>query len=72
VGNVEKLNLFTLSGLELQPLDLVARSQFIYRMRYPGSRLSLNNLKKMACIVQKVKWKGMGRFLFDIILGQTV
>jgi hypothetical protein len=35
--DVEKRKFFTLQGLELQPLSLTARSQSLYRLRYPGS-----------------------------------
>jgi hypothetical protein len=34
---VEKRKFLTLPGLELQPLGRPARSQSLYRLRYPGS-----------------------------------
>jgi hypothetical protein len=34
---VEKRKFLTLSGLELRPLDRPARSQSLYKLRYPGS-----------------------------------
>jgi hypothetical protein len=37
VDDVEKRKFFTLPGLELQPLGRPARSQSLYRLRYPGS-----------------------------------
>jgi hypothetical protein len=37
LGNVEERKLFTLSGLELQPISRPSRS--LYRLRYPGSIL---------------------------------
>jgi hypothetical protein len=33
----EKRKFFTLPGLELRPLGRQARSQALYRLRYPGS-----------------------------------
>jgi hypothetical protein len=35
--DVEKRELLTLPGLELRPLCRPARSQSLYRLRYPGS-----------------------------------
>jgi hypothetical protein len=37
LGDVEKRKFFTLPGLELGPLGRPARSQSLYRLRYPGS-----------------------------------
>jgi hypothetical protein len=34
---VEKIKFLTLLGLELRPLSRPARSQSLYRLRYPGS-----------------------------------
>jgi hypothetical protein len=39
LDDVEKRNFFTLPELELQPLGLPARSQSLYRLRYPGSSI---------------------------------
>jgi hypothetical protein len=36
LDDVEKRKFLTLPGLELQPLGLPARSQSLYRLRYPG------------------------------------
>jgi hypothetical protein len=36
-GRVEKRKFLTLPGLELRPLSRPARSQSLYRLRYPGS-----------------------------------
>jgi hypothetical protein len=36
VDNVEKRHFLTLSGLELRLIDRPARSQSLYRLRYPG------------------------------------
>jgi hypothetical protein len=35
--DVEKRKFLTLPGLELRPLGRPARSQSLYRLRYPGS-----------------------------------
>jgi hypothetical protein len=35
--DVERRKLFTLLGLKLRPLGRSARSQSLYRLRYPGS-----------------------------------
>jgi hypothetical protein len=37
LDDVEKRTFFTLPGLELRPLGRLARSQSLYRLRYPGS-----------------------------------
>jgi hypothetical protein len=37
LDNVEKRKFLTLPGLELLPLSRPARSQSLYRLRYPGS-----------------------------------
>jgi hypothetical protein len=37
VDDVEKRKFLTLQGLELRPLGRPARSQSLYRLRYPGS-----------------------------------
>jgi hypothetical protein len=37
LDDVEKRKFFILPGLELRPLDRAARSQSLYRLRYPGS-----------------------------------
>jgi hypothetical protein len=39
VDYLEKRKFLTLSELELQPLGRPARSQSLYRLRYPGSRI---------------------------------
>jgi hypothetical protein len=39
LADVEKRKFLTLPGLELRPLSRPARSQFLYRLRYPGSQL---------------------------------
>jgi hypothetical protein len=40
---VEKREFLILPGLELRPLDGLARSQSLYRLRYPGSNIKNNN-----------------------------
>jgi hypothetical protein len=37
LDDLEKRKFFTLPGLEVQPLSRPARSQSLYRLRYPGS-----------------------------------
>jgi hypothetical protein len=37
LDEAEKRKLLTIAGLELRPLDRQARSQSLYRLRYPGS-----------------------------------
>jgi hypothetical protein len=37
--DLEKRKFLTLTGLELRPLGRPARSQSLYRLRYPGSSL---------------------------------
>jgi hypothetical protein len=39
LDDVEKRKFLTLPGLELRPLGRPARSQALYRQRYPGSRV---------------------------------
>jgi hypothetical protein len=40
LDDVEKRKFMTLPGLELRPLGRLARSQSLYRLRYPGSVLN--------------------------------
>jgi hypothetical protein len=40
MGDVENGKILTLLGLELLPLGCPARSQSIYRLRYPGSNMT--------------------------------
>jgi hypothetical protein len=42
LNDVERRKLLTLPGLGLRPLGRPARSQSLYRLRYPGSPLSLS------------------------------
>jgi hypothetical protein len=42
LDDVEKRKLLILSGLELRPLGRPARSQSLYRLRYPGSYSNLH------------------------------
>jgi hypothetical protein len=41
LDDVEKRKFLTIPGLELLPLGRPARSQSLYRLRYPGSRLDI-------------------------------
>jgi hypothetical protein len=40
LDEMEKRKFLTISGLELRPLGRTARSQSLYRLRYPGSRIN--------------------------------
>jgi hypothetical protein len=42
MDDMEKREFLTLPGLELQPLGRPARSQSLYRLRYPGSLFLLD------------------------------
>jgi hypothetical protein len=48
LDDVEKRKFFTLSGLELRPLGRSARSQSLYRLRYPGATHDLKFKQNMA------------------------
>jgi hypothetical protein len=48
LNDTEKRNFFTLKELELQPLGRPARSQSLYRIRYPGSLIKLARNKTQA------------------------
>jgi hypothetical protein len=49
MGNVEKRKFLTLPGLQLRSLGRPARSQSLYRLRYPGSlRIYNTSLKNVA------------------------
>jgi hypothetical protein len=43
----------TLPGLELRPLGSPARSQSLYRLRYPGSRLCVEENKNLGHISRR-------------------
>jgi hypothetical protein len=45
LDDVEKTKFLTLPGLELRTLGCAARSQALYRLRYPGSRLSIGYMR---------------------------
>jgi hypothetical protein len=47
LDDMEKIKFLILPGLELRPLRRPARSQSLYRLRYPGSSRSIN---KYICI----------------------
>jgi hypothetical protein len=40
LDDIERKKILSLVGLELRSLDRPARSQSLYRLSYPGSRLS--------------------------------
>jgi hypothetical protein len=56
---VEKSKFLTLSGLELRPLDRPGRSQFLYRLRYPGR-------VKYRIIVNSVQCDSICRYLLPL------
>jgi hypothetical protein len=45
-----KRKFLTILGLELRPLDRLARSQSLYRLRCPDSKLQLNSKLKQIVI----------------------
>jgi hypothetical protein len=45
LDSVEKRKFLTLSVLELRPLGRLARSQSLYRLSYPGSKLIIMTIK---------------------------
>jgi hypothetical protein len=56
--DVEKRKLLTLPGLELRPLGRPARSQSLYRLRYPGSSIQseqlLNKMEVTYSVVRQI------------------
>jgi hypothetical protein len=48
---VEKRKFLTLQGLELPPLDRPARSQPLYRLRYPGSCIDYITERKIEVLL---------------------
>jgi hypothetical protein len=47
LDDMEKRKFLTLTGLEIRPLSRPARSQLLYRLRYPGSpqkRVAFRNI----------------------------
>jgi hypothetical protein len=50
LDNLEKRKFLTLPGLELRPLGRPARSQSLYRLRYPGSQDNIKmDLNEIVC-----------------------
>jgi hypothetical protein len=47
VDDVEKRKFLSIPGPELRPLDRLARSQSLYRLRYPGSPTVSRILRKI-------------------------
>jgi hypothetical protein len=45
LDEMEKRKFLTLPGLEIRPLGRPSRSQSLYRLRYPGTNLSLHIAK---------------------------
>jgi hypothetical protein len=48
LDDVERRKFLTLHGLELRPLCHPARSQSLYRLRYPGSKLMVLEKEKLS------------------------
>jgi uncharacterized membrane protein YkvI len=66
VDNLEKRKFFTLPGLELRLLGRPARSQSLYRLRYPGSMviiLVIVVISSSFCLKVKLQnltpWRGV-------------
>jgi hypothetical protein len=54
-GHVQKRKSLTLPGLELQPLGRSARSQSLYRLRYPGTEVNyFSSYRTLSAIRQTV------------------
>jgi hypothetical protein len=53
LDDVENSKFLTLLGLEIRPLVLLARSQSLYRLRYPGS-LRVNEYAKKGTSVKQI------------------
>jgi hypothetical protein len=53
LDDMEKRKFFTLSGLELRPLSLPARSQSVYRLRYLGYISGVNRRIILKSSIQK-------------------
>jgi hypothetical protein len=64
LDHVEKRKFLTLPGLELRPIAHPARSQFPYRLRYPGS-LSILNLIENSNIHYMVEYLEVRHELFS-------
>jgi hypothetical protein len=54
LDDVEKRNFLTLSGLEVRPLGRPARSQSLYRLRYPGSLCLQDTLPNVHVTAHKI------------------
>jgi hypothetical protein len=52
LDNVEKRKFCTLPELELRPLGCTARSQSLYRLRFPDSEINADRREKRFCIVK--------------------
>jgi hypothetical protein len=51
LDDVEKRKILTPPGLELRPFSRPARSQSLYRLRYPGSNFNKRYANKLICYV---------------------
>jgi hypothetical protein len=64
LDDVDKIRFLTLSGLEIRSLGRPARTQSLYRLRYPGSLLT-HNIWKLVYNVKLTKcfksWSVFGR-----------
>jgi hypothetical protein len=64
LDNVEKRKFLTLPGLELRPLGSPARSQSLYRLRYPGCPVSEHRVSQIT-ILQSAEQVGSSGNDFD-------
>jgi hypothetical protein len=65
LDDVEKKKFLTQPGLELRPLGRPARSQSLFRMRYPGSQYTIRiALKITASITSTLNNKAFSLFSY--------
>jgi hypothetical protein len=71
LDDVEKRKFLTLPGLELRSLGLPARSQSLYRLRYPGFRVKRDK-KYYRRRKRDGKKRNKGKFLIYFISNQKL
>jgi hypothetical protein len=57
LNDVEKRKFLTLPALELRPLGRSARSQSLYRLRYPGCTGTSNNVLNREFVIKFSRWR---------------
>jgi hypothetical protein len=75
LDHMEKRKFLTLPGLELRPLGRVARSQSLYRLRYPGSYpspLVRHNIRANEPRRGHIRYKGEMRNRYRILAGKSL